>query len=199
MKSRLTYNLFIGVNAFLLLLWSMMACTEPSSPKKKGYYRLEFPKADYVSSTDSLPFTFSQSTQAVLTWQKNKPGEYFCDVDYPLIKARLYCTYHVITPRVFRNFAEESRKMAYQHTAVATGIKEKAYANDLAHVYGILYDIQGNVATPLQLALTDSTHYFFNASLYFNTVPNADSIAPSLNYIRKDIIRLMETFTVKSR
>jgi len=175
----------------------MMACSSPSS-QQKGAVDMEFPKAEYASSTDSLPFTFDLSKQAKLTWQKNKPGEYFCNVDYPFLNARLYCTYHAITPDKFRNFAEESRKMAYQHTAVATGISEKTYANDLSHVYGILYNIQGNVATPLQVALTDSNRYFFNASLYFNMTPNADSIAPAVNYIRKDIIRIMESFTVKS-
>lgn len=197
MKKQRTYNLFLGVYILLLLLLVMIACSFPS--KKKLVAKVEFPKAVYASSTDSLPFAFDLSNQAKLTWQKNKQGEYFCNVDYPFLNARLYCTYHEITPDKFRNFAEESRKMAYQHTSVATGIKEKAYANDLAHRYGILYDIQGNVATPLQVALTDSSHYFFNASLYFNTTVNSDSIAPTVNYIRQDIIRLMETFVIKSR
>lgn len=181
----------------LFLLGGMIACTSPSSPKQKGYIRLDFPEAKYGLSTDSLPFIFDLSNQAKLTWQMNKTGEYFCNVDYPLLNARLYCTYHSITPDKLPQFAEESRKMAYQHTAMATEIKQKAYANNLSHVFGILYDIKGNVATPLQVALTDSNHYFFNASLYFNTIPNADSIAPAVDYIRKDIVRMMETFKLK--
>jgi gliding motility-associated lipoprotein GldD len=198
MMKRRNYNLFVSINTLLLLLLVMMACSSPSS-KKKETVDMIFPKAVYVSSTDSLPFTFDLSKQAKLTWQKNKPGEYFCNVDYPFLNARLYCTYHAITPDKFRNFAEESHKMAYQHTAVATGITEKVYSNDMSHVYGILYDIQGNVATPIQVALTDSNRYFFNASLYFNITPNADSIAPAVKYIRKDIVRIMESFKVKSK
>jgi len=197
MKKQRTYNLFMSINVLLLLLLAMIACSSPSS-KQKETVNMKLPKAEYACSTDSLPFTFDLSKQAKLTWQMNKPGEYFCNVDYPFLNARLYCTYHAITPDKFCNFAEESRKMAYQHTAVATGITEKTYANDLSHVYGILYDIQGNVATPLQVALTDSNRYFFNASLYFNMTPNADSIAPAVKYIRKDIIRMMESFVVKS-
>lgn len=196
MKNQRNNILFRGIYILLLSLLVMIACSFPS--KQKKIVKVEYPKAEYASSTDSLPFTFDLSNQAKLTWQKNKPGEYFCNIDYPFLNARLYCTYHRITSDKFRVFAEESRKMAYQHTAVATGIKEKAYANDQAHRYGILYDIQGNVATPIQVALTDSNHYFFNASLYFNMTPNADSIAPAVNYIRKDIIRMMESFTVKS-
>lgn len=183
----------------ILLILGITACTSPSSPKKKGYVRMDFPKAAYALSTDSLPFIFDLSNQARLSWKMNKVGEYFCNIDYPLLNARVYCTYHAITSSKFRNFAEESHKMAYQHTSVATGIKEQAYQNNLSHVYGLIYDIQGDVATPLQVALTDSNSYFFNASLYFNIVPNADSIAPAVNYIRKDIVRMMESFTLKKQ
>lgn len=185
------------VISFFLLFLGITACTSPSSPKKKGYVRLDFPKATYALSTDSLPFVFDLSSQARLSWKMNNIDEYFCNIDYPLLNARIYCTYHAITQAKFRNFAEESRRMAYQHTSVATGINERAYQNNLSHVYGLIYDIKGDVATPLQVALTDSNSYFFNASLYFNIVPNADSIAPAVNYIRKDIVRMMESFTIK--
>jgi len=199
MKRQRTYKVFMGIYLLLLLLLVMVACSFPASGKKeKANSKLNFPKAVYASTTDSLPFTFDLSNQAKFTWQKNKPGEYFCNVIYPSLNAQLYCTYHAITSDKFRDFAEESRKMAYQHSTVATGINEKRYDNDLSHLHGILYDIQGNVATPVQIALTDSNHYFFNASLYFNMTPDADSIAPALNYIRKDIIRIMESFIVKS-
>lgn len=200
MKIKKEHTLFMALYALLLLLLAMMACTLPNStPKTKGYSRVELPSPVYSRSTDSLPFSFELSDQAKLSWQKNKPGEYFCDVIYPVLNARLYCTFHVITPSKLQQFAEESHKMAYQHTVVATGIKENLIANNRLHVYGILYDIQGNVATPLQLSLTDSVHYYFNASLYFNAVPNADSIAPVLKYIRQDVLHLMNTFTLKPR
>jgi len=199
MKRQQTYKIFMGVYILLLLLLVMMACSFPASGKRaKADSKLNFPKAVYASTTDSLPFTFDLSNQAKFTWQKNKVGEYFCNVIYPSLNAQLYCTYHAITPDKFRDFAEESRKMVYEHSTVATAINEKRYDNDLSYVHGILYDIQGNVATPVQIALTDSTHYFFNASLYFNMTPNVDSIAPALNYIRKDIIRIMESFKEKS-
>jgi len=45
--------------------------------------------------------------------------------------------------------------------------------------------------------LTDSTRNFFRGALYFNNVPNKDSIAPMENYIREDVIRIMESFEWK--
>ena len=41
---------------------------------------------------------------------------------------------------------------------------------------------------------TDSTEHFFRGALYFNCQPNQDSIAPMLDYMREDIVRLMESF-----
>jgi len=65
------------------------------------------------------------------------------------------------------------------------------------NVHGILYDLKGNTASSVQFVLTDSTHHFFRGALYFNNVPNKDSIAPMSDYIRKDIIRIMESFKWK--
>ena len=62
-------------------------------------------------------------------------------------------------------------------------------------VYGILYDVEGEVASQLQFFLTDSTDYFFRGALYFNCRPNPDSLAPVLNFIHSDVEKLIETIT----
>ncbi|MCR5455573.1 MAG: hypothetical protein K6F33_11355, partial [Bacteroidales bacterium] len=65
------------------------------------------------------------------------------------------------------------------------------------HVYGLLYGIKGNVASPLQFYITDSTRHFLRGSLYFNCSPNKDSLAPSVEFVRQDIERLFETLIWK--
>ena len=64
-------------------------------------------------------------------------------------------------------------------------------------MHGILYDLKGNTASNVQFVLTDSTKHFFRGALYFNNVPNKDSIAPMSDYIREDIIHIMESFEWK--
>lgn len=189
-------NLFIAIYVALLLLISVVAadCSNSAGQKVKARADMNLPQPLYAMTSDTLPFRFELSDQATFSARKSKEGEYFCDVVYPSLNAQLYCTWHRISPETFPLMAEESRKLAFQHIAMATGINEKIYENDFTRVYGILYDIKGDVATPLQIALTDSTSYFFNASLYFNTTPNADSIAPVLEYIRKDVLHLMESY-----
>lgn len=190
----------MSVYVLLLLFVSIMAfdCSH-SSDTKAVYPKVELPEVIYTMSPDSFPFRFDVSDQAKFFAKQDKNGAYFCDVVYPALNAQIYCTWHKITPDKFLLMSEESRKMAYQHMEVATGIDEKFYTNDLTGVHGLLYDIKGPVATPLQVALTDSTNFFFNASLYFDATPNIDSIAPYLAYIRKDIVRMMESFTLTNR
>ena len=61
----------------------------------------------------------------------------------------------------------------------------------------MVYDIEGNAASSIQFFLTDSTKHFIRGALYFNAVPNTDSISPVVDYIRKDIYRMIETFEWK--
>ncbi|MBP7211183.1 MAG: gliding motility lipoprotein GldD, partial [Paludibacteraceae bacterium] len=75
----------------------------------------------------------------------------------------------------------------------ADAITEQAFENTNNDVYGILYEIRGNTASSVQFVLTDSTKNFLRGALYFNNRPNKDSLAPVINYIKDDVIRIMET------
>lgn len=192
------HNLFMGVYALLLLLITLIAvnCSQSQSNKSAT---INFPEPVYTMTADTLPFRFALSDQALFSAHEQQEGTYFGNVDYPAYNARLYCTWHKINPEQLPLLMEESRKLAFQHTAMATDIQMHPYSNDLSRTFGVIYDIKGNVATPLQLALTDSISYFFNASLYFDATPNADSIAPYLAYIREDLLELMKSFTPANR
>jgi hypothetical protein len=50
----------------------------------------------------------------------------------------------------------------------------------------------------VQFVLTDSVNHFFRGALYFNTVPNQDSLAPVVEYVKEDIIHLVETMRFKA-
>lgn len=195
MKKRETKTkLFMVVYAALLLTFSLSIsdCSDKKSDRKS--VSVVLPAAGYTLSPDSFPFRFEVSGQARFSARKTKEGEYYCDLDYPGLKAHVYCTWHAIPPGEFRKLAEESHKLAYQHSSMADAIREMMYSNDSTGIYGLLYDLEGNVATPVQLGLTDSTRFFFNASLYLDLAAHSDSVVPVLDYVRKDLVRLMETF-----
>lgn len=186
---------FLSVVFAIALLLSVFSEACKRTPVKKKYPEVVYPTAHYKEiSSDTVPFCFDMSDQVHFSVQHPARDTYFCNLVYPRMNACIYGTYHLILKHNFRQLAEESHRLVYQHTAVATGITEKLFSNEAHQVYGIFYLLQGNVATPIQFSLTDSVHYFFHGSLYFNTVPNADSIAPAVKYIQQDIVRLMETF-----
>jgi gliding motility-associated lipoprotein GldD len=87
--------------------------------------------------------------------------------------------------------------LVYLHTIKADAIREQRFENPEQRVYGLLYAISGNVASPTQFVLTDSVRSFFRGALYFDNIPNQDSITPVLEYINNDILILMESFRWK--
>ena len=62
------------------------------------------------------------------------------------------------------------------------------------HVSGFLFDIEGAAASPFQFYLTDSTKHFMRGSLYFNTESRPDSLQPVFEFMKKDIMHLINTF-----
>lgn len=178
--------IWVGLLCTLLLL---TACPASQTRKPAVVDR------KYVMTTDTLPFSFFIPQESFLQMadvpQKEKV---FVDLIFPQEKARLYCTYYAITPERFRVMAEESRKLVYFHSAKADAIHEDFYEDPGKGVYGIFYTLDGKVATPYQLSLTDSVTYYFHASLYFDSGESHPEKGDTLEILAKDLKQLMETF-----
>lgn len=175
------------------------ACNQPY-PRPYGYYRIDLPENTYQRSSTDIPCSFDYSTQAKVTpnsYEKDRKN--WIDITYPQWNARIHCSYKTITPKEFQEISEESRNLAYKHSIKAESINEHFFENADEHVYGILYDITGNAASPVQFFVTDSTRHFFRGALYFNNLPNSDSIAPVYNFIHNDIIQMVESFSWKNK
>ena len=76
----------------------------------------------------------------------------------------------------------------------ADAIGEMAYSNEDDNVFGTFYEIKGDAASNVQFYLTDSAKNFVRGALYFDVVPNKDSLAPVLSFISEDVKHLIETF-----
>jgi gliding motility-associated lipoprotein GldD len=69
--------------------------------------------------------------------------------------------------------------------------------NNGKKVFGMFYQVDGNAATNSQFYATDSTKHFITGSVYFYAKPNFDSIMPASDYIKNDMLTLMETLKWK--
>lgn len=181
---------FFSLFVFSCLLFS---CRKTYVPRPYGYFRVTIPEHNYKSlDTLNLPYKFEIST---LTKIKLQDGDepFWIDIIYPMLNAKIHCSYKPVQNNLLE-LSEDARRFAYAHSNRSDGIVEIAFENPEEEVFGIFYDIKGNVASPVQLTATDSVRRFFRGALYFENVPNKDSIAPMLDYVREDMIHLMETF-----
>jgi len=173
----------------------VVSCGKTGMPLPYGYFRVDMPEHAYAVTPDSLnlPYSFEASNVSVIRKRTDATELHWIDVNYPQLHASVYCSYLPVKGNLFQ-LMEDAHKYVYKHSVKADGIGEKVFQNPEKKVYGILYDLTGNTASSVQFVLTDSVHHFFRGALYFDNVPNKDSIAPMSDYIREDIVHMVETF-----
>jgi gliding motility-associated lipoprotein GldD len=179
---------------FFVLVFA--ACAENNVPKPYGYFRVDLPDASYQLCDTTLPYTFAYASTARVILKNEKHEQYWFDIEYPELNAAIHCSYKPISGNLYQ-LSEDAHRLVYKHLIKADDISEEFFANPSKHVYGIFYNLQGNTASVAQFVLTDSTRHFVRGAVYFNHVPNKDSIAPMADFIRKDVMHLMESFTWK--
>ncbi len=171
----------------------LLSCAEDPRPKPTGELRLEYPAPQYLSFSSPCNFEFEYSDLARVTPAKN-PCWYY--IEYPGMKAKLFLTYFPIK-NDFDLHVRESEKMVYEHTVKASAIDTKSFAYPERRVFGNFYELKGPTASNIQFFVTDSTRHYVTANLYFNSRPRPDSLAPAVDYIKKDLLHLIETFEWK--
>ena len=189
-KNRVVKYKFLILN---LLLFVCASCSNSYTPRPYGYYRITTPDTAYVDFNPSFPYTFALSRNAVVQPRTDVSEPYWINIYYPALDATIYCSYKPVQNNL-RELTNDALEFVYRNASFATAIPEQEYAHPEASVYGVLFDLEGNTASSCQFFVTDSTRHFFRASVYCNCPPNADSLAPVYNYLRADIIKMVETF-----
>lgn len=188
-----TSSLLVGVLVGILFV---VSCRNNSYPKPYGYFRVDLPEHTYINVDTLLPYSFDRSTHAHIAFKSEPQEQYWIDIIYPSLNATIHCSYKEVKGKLY-DLTEDAHRSVYKHLVRADDIQEKFFDNPEQQVYGVFYDLQGDVASVAQFTLTDSVQHFFRGAVYFNHVPNKDSIAPMADYIKKDVVRLMESFSWK--
>ena len=171
---------------------------EVFSPKPRGYFRINFPEKKYRVYDSICPYKFEIPVYAEMKQDKHNGADpCWLNLEFPKYKATVHLSYKVVSNNI-GNYLEDSHDFANKHQVKATGLDEIAILRDSAKVYGLLFDIAGNTASSVQFYLTDSTHHFLRGALYFNSVPNIDSLRIVVDFIKKDILHLINTTSWKT-
>ncbi|WP_266368398.1 gliding motility lipoprotein GldD [Tellurirhabdus rosea] len=171
------------------------ADTENYTPKPKGYNRLDLPAHTYQSLTETHPYTFEYSRHArVLPDSFRGAQPHWIFIYYPEFKANVQLTYHPVlnSPKRLEGMIGDAYKLAAKHNEKAYAFKEQMVEmpNGLR---ANLIAISGEVPSQLQFYTTDTTRHFLRGALYFNTATQNDSLAPVIEYVRKDVMHMLNT------
>lgn len=163
------------------------------SPKPRGYFRINFPEKKYRLYDSICPYTFEIPVYAAMNQDKHNGAEpCWLNLEFPKYRATVHLSYKTVNNDIGK-YLEDAHQFANKHQVKATGLDEIAVMRDSAKVYGLVFDIAGNTASAVQFYLTDSTHHFLRGALYFNSVPNIDSLRIVVDFIKKDILHLINT------
>ena len=188
----------------LILLSASCGCREVAVPKPRGHFRIDLPERKYIQFNEQqvknpiIPLSFEYPAYGNLTFQDEKGSDQgWFNIEFPAYKAKIYLTYKDV-----KNDLDSLLDQSYQlnvkyHVSKADAIKEQVYSNSENKVYGILYDLKGNTASAVEFYVTDSLSHYLRGSLYFASEPNADSLAPVIEFFREDIVHLIETLKWK--
>ena len=90
---------------------------------------------------------------------------------------------------------EEEQAMFHVERRMIDDMQFSMVYDPAARVFGRLYELEGkHVATPFRFWLTDSSRYFVKGSLFFDFAPNNDSLAPIIDYLKKDALYMVESW-----
>lgn len=179
----------------IIIFGSFFSCDSPYAPKPRGYFRIDLPLKEYQKSDTLFPYEFEYPVYATISESMHAQEEkYWVDINYPQFDATLHVSYKKVDNNLL-TYLEDTYTLATKHIPKADAIYDSLIIHRDRNIFGLLYQIEGSeVASPYQFLLTDSTNHFVRGALYFNTLPNNDSLQPVIDFLKEDIDHLINTF-----
>lgn len=173
-------------------------------PKPRAYPRVDYPlKAYQPFDAGFCAFTFDQPVYAKVeqdtTFFEGKPAsDCWFNLTVPELNAKIYCSYYDIRNRQdLDEYVADAFELTNKHNIKANYIDEIAIHRPDDRVHGVVFEVEGAVASSYQFFLTDSTRHFLRGALYFDTQTRPDSLAPVIQFMKADLNRMVETLKWK--
>lgn len=163
-------------------------------PKPFAYFRIDFPDKKYTRFSDSCSYSFEYPSEYAIVLPDKEANSEPCwkNIVFPKFGGELNLSYKKINNNL-QQYLQDSWSLATRHQVKASGMPETPIKRDSAKVYGLMFEIEGNAASSLQFYVTDSTEHFLRGALYFFVQPNYDSLVPVIDFIKKDVERMITT------
>ena len=189
---------FCCIAAFFL-----MACNSEYTQKPRGYYKIELPQKQYQKFEQAgFPYAFEypaygQIVKDSLFFDEKAENPFWINIDFPQFNGRIHISYKQIGKNKFDSLVNDAYTLSYkQHTYRASAILPEPFTTP-SGIEGVYFTLKGNAATSNQFFATDSVHHFLRGALYFGATPNEDSLRPVNEFLRKDLMHLINTLQWK--
>ena len=178
----------------------ILGCDNYWMPKQSAFLRLDYSNPQYEQiNNNEFPFLFETNNILSNISDINISNE---SIDFILkydeLNAQVNFQYkNIDSKETLDTYILDLKKTIETHSIMANTVRIRDYVLEENDIYGRIFDLSGNVASPYQFYLTDNKNSIISGFVYFNIKPNYDSILPAINYIENDIINLIESFSWK--
>jgi len=180
---------------FICIIFS--SCNDPAPvPKPPTYLNINFPDHTYSYVKGDCPYEFKLSSlYNYKTIENSKLNSCIQEIDLGPLKGSLYLYYIALPSKdslaEIINFANDK---VDEHKIIADKIEYVQIIDPKNRVFGTFFELKGNVATNFQFYLTDSSQNFVRGEVLLNCRPNYDSLRPSLDYLKVDLLEMVHNF-----
>jgi gliding motility-associated lipoprotein GldD len=185
-----------------LLSILLLACGGKAyTPKPHAYPRVYYPQRAYTGFDTNAPFRFLYPEYARVNRYRDNDSSshpFWYNIDYLPFNATLHLSYHNFSDRSeFDKLFDDTRRLVYKHDIKAEEIEEIEMQNPRNNSTGIIYELKGNTATNLNFYISDGKKHFLRGALYFNDRTEIDSIQPVFDFLKEDVLKMLESLSWK--
>ena len=120
------------------------------------------------------------------------------EIYYPSLKANIHITYKTIrSEKDLREYVKDAFILTSKQQIKANAIDEIVMKTPSGKT-AVVAELSGEVPSQMQFTITDSSKNFLRGALYFYTKVNNDSLSPAIDYVKKDVLHLINTLRWKS-
>lgn len=192
---RKNYLLRPGTLILFILCALLVSCDRDYLPKPVGYNRLELPEPAYQTLPDSLPYFFEYSAHAKLLPDTSAVrDQHWIEIYYPDLKSNIHITYKPLggSRKLLKEFMDDAYSLTAKHQIKASAINEMITKTPSGKT-AVIAELEGEVPSQFQFTMTDSSRNFLRGALYFNTKVQNDSLAPAIEYMKRDMLHIINT------
>ena len=161
-------------------------------PKPDAYLRIEFNEPKYLNYEDlnsQIDFYYNSSSSSI-----NQISSKSINLNYENLGMSLDLSFNKLSSEnEVINYITDFNLLLDTHTKRSNGFLVKEFENVEYSTFGKIYEFKGDVASPIQFFITDSLNNFIQGAVNKEISSKYDSIYPSIQYIKNDILVLFES------